>query len=161
MLSSCNYNNNYYNGHEYWWTSSYVLIKHDVTCHRASLHQWWRDHAKSWGLKYSAPNINVYVLMIFTAFSLKSGEALAPLPSLFHLLCTSSQFVPCRDPPNHCRYAYSYKAKTSWWSINLFTTPEEQPCVSNFITKGVCDMKAFRNSTRRIHTINHFPLMCC
>jgi len=40
------------------------------------------------GLKYSAPNINVYVLMIFTAFSLKSGGgALAPLPPLFHLLC--------------------------------------------------------------------------
>ena len=30
------------------------------------------------GLKYLAPNINVYVLMIFTAFSLKSGGALAP-----------------------------------------------------------------------------------
>ena len=30
------------------------------------------------GLKYSAPNINVYVLMIFTGFSLKSGGALAP-----------------------------------------------------------------------------------
>ena len=30
------------------------------------------------GLKYSAPNINVYVLMIFIAFSLKSGGVLAP-----------------------------------------------------------------------------------
>ena len=30
------------------------------------------------GLMYLAPNINVYVLMIFTAFSLKSGGALAP-----------------------------------------------------------------------------------
>jgi len=30
------------------------------------------------GLKYLGPNINVYVLMIFTAFSLKSGGALAP-----------------------------------------------------------------------------------
>ena len=30
------------------------------------------------GLKYSAPNINVYVLTIFTGFSLKSGGALAP-----------------------------------------------------------------------------------
>jgi len=29
-------------------------------------------------LKYSAPNINVYVLMIFTAFSLKVGGGLAP-----------------------------------------------------------------------------------
>jgi len=29
-------------------------------------------------LKYSAPNINVYVLMIFTAFSLKSWGALVP-----------------------------------------------------------------------------------
>ena len=29
-------------------------------------------------LKYSALNINVYVLMIFTAFSLKSGGTLAP-----------------------------------------------------------------------------------
>jgi len=32
--------------------------------------QWWRKHAKSGGLKYLAPNINAYVLMIFTAFSL-------------------------------------------------------------------------------------------
>jgi len=32
------------------------------------------------GPKYSVPNINVYVLMIFTAFSLKSGGALAPIP---------------------------------------------------------------------------------
>jgi len=39
------------------------------------------------GLKYSAANINVYVLMIFTAFSLKSGGALAPpLLPLFRLL---------------------------------------------------------------------------
>ena len=30
------------------------------------------------GLKYLALNINVYVLMIFTAFSLKSGGVLAP-----------------------------------------------------------------------------------
>ena len=30
------------------------------------------------GLKYLAPYINVYVLMIFTAFSLKSEGALAP-----------------------------------------------------------------------------------
>jgi len=38
------------------------------------------------GLKYSAPNTNVCVLMIFTGFSLKSGGALAPLPPFFHLL---------------------------------------------------------------------------
>ena len=30
------------------------------------------------GLKYLAPNINVYVLMIFTAFSLKSGGGACP-----------------------------------------------------------------------------------
>ena len=31
------------------------------------------------GLKYAAPNINAYVIMIFTAFSLKSGKVLATL----------------------------------------------------------------------------------
>jgi len=47
------------------------------------------------GLKYSAPNINVYVLMVFTGFSPKSvcvcvcvGGGLAPPDPLFHLLCT-------------------------------------------------------------------------
>ena len=39
------------------------------------------------GLKYSAPNINVYVLMIFTAFLLKSGAGTSPLPPLFLCPC--------------------------------------------------------------------------
>jgi len=51
--------------------------------------QWWRMHAKSEGLKYSAPNINVYVLMLFTAFYSKSRGVLALPASLFRLLCNS------------------------------------------------------------------------
>jgi len=47
------------------------------------LKQWWRKHTKSGELKYTAPNINVYVLMIFIAFSMKR---LSPLPPFF-LLC--------------------------------------------------------------------------
>jgi len=35
------------------------------------------------GLKYSAPNINVYVFMVFTAFLLKSGGHLPSLRPLF------------------------------------------------------------------------------
>ena len=46
--------------------------------------QGWRKHAKVGGLKCLAPSINVYVLMIFTALTLKSGGALAssapPIP---------------------------------------------------------------------------------
>jgi len=37
------------------------------------------EACKSGGLKYLAPNINVYVLMIFTAFSLESGKGVMNL----------------------------------------------------------------------------------
>ena len=58
----------------------------EVVSQASSLPHWAgsRDQGggsmqKVGGLKYLAPNINVYVLMIFTAFSLKSvGGALAP-----------------------------------------------------------------------------------
>ena len=41
------------------------------------------------GLKYSAPDIDVYVLMIFTGSSLKGGGALAPLipPPMYTYSC--------------------------------------------------------------------------
>ena len=45
------------------------------------------------GLQYSAPNINVYVLIIFTAFSLKSGGALAPPPPPSMLYALTSHLV--------------------------------------------------------------------
>ena len=42
------------------------------------------------GLKYSAPNINVYILMIFTAFArkVKSGGALPPMRYILQLHTT-------------------------------------------------------------------------
>ena len=43
------------------------------------------------GLKYSAPNINVYVLMIFTAFSLKSGGGACPACPPY-----SASYADCR-----------------------------------------------------------------
>ena len=55
------------------------------------------------GLKYSAPNINVYVLMIFTAFLLKSGGHLPPHapPISPPLYVTLSQWFSCNTAAFH------------------------------------------------------------
>ena len=56
--------------------------------------QWWRSMQKGMGVKYStpninnvSPNINVYVLTIFTAFSLKS--VCVTCPPRFRFICSN------------------------------------------------------------------------
>ena len=62
------------------------------------------------GLKYLAPNINVYVLMIFTAFSLKSGGGACP---------------PC--PPYSASYAqyYNFIINRNFSSLKLLVNNAE------------------------------------
>ena len=77
-----------------WFTDFMIVCYHSQqcthTCGCCILLSLVREEAckKGWmGLKYTAPNINAYV--IFTAFSLKSGRALAtPAPLIYAPMIT-------------------------------------------------------------------------